>query len=37
MFDENYANAWSETIYNKSGEFKYVESRGTDDEWLRWL
>ena len=37
MFDENYADAWSETIYNKSGDFKYIESRGTDDEWLRWL
>lgn len=37
MFDENYSEAWSETIYNKSGQFKYVESRGTDPEWLRWL
>lgn len=37
MFDENYANAWCETMYNKSGDFKYIQSRGTDNEWLRWL
>ena len=24
MFDENYANAWCEIIYNKSGDFKYI-------------
>lgn len=37
MFDEEYANAWSETIYNKSGFFKYIESGKGDAEWLSWL
>ena len=36
MFDENYANAWCETIYNKSGDFKYIQSR-PNNEWLSWL
>lgn len=35
MFDEQYAEAWSESMYNKSGMFKYIESGGSD--WLPWL
>lgn len=38
MFDENYANAWCEIMYNRSGHFKYVESAGGDlQRWLGWL
>lgn len=37
MFDDNYANVWNETIYNKSGDFKYVQSREGDNQWLSWL
>lgn len=37
MFDEEYANAWCETIYNKSGYFKYIESGNRDSKWLNWL
>lgn len=37
MFDEEYAKAWCETIYNKSGFFKYIESGQGDPEWLTWL
>ena len=37
MFDEEYSNKWSETMYNESGHYKYVEMRGGDDTWLRWL
>ena len=36
MFDENYANAWCEIIYNKSGDFKYIQSR-PNNNWLAWL
>lgn len=35
MFDEEYAEAWSESMYNQSGYFKYVENGGVD--WLAWL
>ena len=35
MFDEEYAEAWSESMYNNSGFFKYVENGGAD--WLAWL
>jgi hypothetical protein len=37
MFDNNYAKAWSEMIYNKSGYFKYVESGDGSEQWLAWL
>ena len=37
MLDNNYANAWCEILYNKSGFFKYVESGEGDPEWLGWL
>lgn len=36
MFDNNYAAAWCETIYNKSGDFKYIQSRN-NDAFLNWL
>lgn len=35
MFDEEYAEAWSETMYNQSGYYKYIENGGSD--WLAWL
>ena len=35
MFDEEYAEKWSETMYNYSGHFKYVDNGGAD--WLAWL
>ena len=35
MFDKEYAEAWSESMYNQSGYFKYIESGGSD--WLAWL
>ena len=37
MFDEDYAAAWCELMYNKSGFFKYVESGNGDPTWLSWL
>ena len=48
MLDEEYQNAWCETIYNESGNFKYVVNRhnvdeygnilpGYNDNWLAWL
>lgn len=37
MFDDNYAKTWCETIYNKSGYFKYIESGNGDPTWLSWL
>lgn len=37
MFDDNYASAWNETIYNKSGHYKYVEAANGDISWLNWL
>jgi len=35
MFDEEYVDKWSETIYNESGYFKYIENGGGG--WLAWL
>lgn len=35
LFDDEYVNKWSETIYNDSGYFKYIENGGS--EWLAWL
>lgn len=37
MFDEDYAARWCEILYNESGYFKYVVSRGGNDSWLEWL
>lgn len=37
MFDEQYAATWPESIYNNSGYFKYIQSRGSSDTWLDWL
>ena len=37
MFDQNYADAWCETMYNESGYFKYIESGQGDPTWLSWL
>jgi hypothetical protein len=37
MLDNNYASAWCEILYNKSGFFKYVQSGEGDPEWLSWL
>ena len=48
MLDNEYQNAWSESIYNESGNFKYVVNRqniddngnilpGYNDGWLAWL
>lgn len=37
MFDDNYAAAWCETMYNASGYFKYIESGKGDPTWLSWL
>lgn len=37
MFDNKYAAAWNETIYNKSGHYKYVEAANGDTSWLSWL
>lgn len=37
MFDEEYSNKWSETLYNESCHFKYINARGTDNDWLAWL
>ena len=36
MFDENYANKWSELLYNNSGLYKYVTAAQSKD-WLGWL
>lgn len=35
LFDDEYVSKWSETIYNNSGYFKYIENGG--NEWLAWL
>lgn len=35
MFDEEYAEKWSETMYNQSGHFKYIDNGGAT--WLAWL
>ena len=35
MFDEEYAEKWSETMFNQSGHFKYIDNGGSD--WLAWL
>ena len=37
MFDNQYAAAWCELMYNASGFFKYVESGNGDPTWLSWL
>lgn len=48
MLDGQYQDAWCETIYNETGNFKYVVNRqnvdsngnilpGYDDSWLSWL
>ena len=48
VLDEDYQNAWCESIYNESGNFKYIVNRqnvdeqgniqpGFDDSWLSWL
>ena len=48
MLDDEYQNQWCETIYNESGNFKYVVNRqnvddngnilpGYNDGWLAWL
>ena len=37
MFDQSYASAWCELMYNKSGFFKYIESGNGDPTWLSWL
>ena len=37
LFDEGYSNQWSETMYNESGHYKYVEMRAGSNDWLRWL
>lgn len=37
MFDEEYSNKWSEVLYNESCHFKYINARGTDNDWLAWL
>jgi len=36
MFDEEYANNWSELLYNNSGLYKYVTAAQSKD-WLGWL
>ena len=35
MFDKEYAEAWSESMYNESGHYKYIENGGAD--WYAWL
>ena len=35
LFDDEYVSKWSETIYNQSGRFKYIENGGA--QWLKWL
>lgn len=35
MFDKEYAEKWSENMFNQSGHFKYIENGGSD--WLAWL
>ena len=48
MLDGQYQDSWCETIYNETGNFKYVANRqnvddqgnilpGYDDSWLSWL
>ena len=36
IFDNDYANKWSELIYNNSGMYKYVTAAQSKD-WLGWL
>jgi len=36
MFDEEYANKWSEVLYNYSGMYKYVTA-AHEPGWLAWL
>ena len=35
MFDEEYSEKWSESMYNEAGFFKYIQNGGT--EYLPWL
>ena len=35
MFDKEYADAWSDSMYNESGHYKYIENGGAD--WYAWL
>lgn len=37
MFDNEYQNKWCETLYNESGNHKYIVSRNGDNQWLAWL
>ena len=37
MFDENYAEKWSEILYNKSGYYKYITRGGGSQMYLNWL
>ena len=37
MFDEEYANKWSEVLYNKSGYYKYITRGGGSQMYLNWL
>lgn len=37
MFDEEYAEKWSEILYNKSGYYKYVVRGGGSQMYLNWL
>lgn len=37
MFDDNYANKWSEILYNKSGYYKYITRGGGSQMYLNWL
>lgn len=37
MFDEEYAEKWSEVLYNKSGYYKYITRGGGSQMYLNWL
>lgn len=37
MFDEEYADKWSEILYNKSGYYKYIIRGGGSQMYLNWL
>lgn len=37
IFDENYANKWSEVLYNRSGYYKYITRGGGAQIYLNWL
>lgn len=36
MFDKEYSEKWSETLYNESGQYKYIEA-ATDPKWRKYL